>query len=215
MENRPIIRSMYYLSSSFLKSALILSNKCLETEKSIGPRKRGVLIEEYKAYFYGAIFNCVSYLESYINELFVDISEGNFHNIKIDDTSIIQIKELWNLNIPKIASCKTIDKYQVMLIICNKSLFKKSLRPYQDVDIIIKLRNSLIHYEPEYIQSTFKNPDAQLHKFEKLLHERIEINPFATKLDDYYPTKIISYSCCNWAIKSISNFIDDFNNKIF
>lgn len=214
MENKPVIRSMHSLSSSFLGSGKFLSEKCLESEQAIRTRKRDKIIEEHQAFFYGAIFNIVSYLEAYINELYVDISEGNFQNLNIEDDSLIQIRDLWKLNIPRTASFKTIDKYQIMLSICKKQKINTSTRPYQDVEILIKLRNSLIHYEPEYIESKFKNPAAQLHRFEKYLHGRIELNPFSTKLDDFYPIKIISYSCCDWALNSTIQFIKDFNKQI-
>jgi hypothetical protein len=115
---------------------------------------------------------------------------------------------------PRTASYRTIDKYQIMLSIGKKEKINPSTRPCQEVEILIKLRNSLILYEPEYIESKFKNPDAQLHRFEKYLNRKIELNPFATELDDFYPTKIISYSCCDWAINSTTQFIGDFNKKI-
>lgn len=215
METKPIVRNIISLSSSFLNSASILSKKCLEIEQKIKPGNREKLIEEHQAYFYGVIFNLVSYLESYINELFVDISDGTFHNLNMDDTSLYQIIELWNLNIPRRASYKTIDKYEIMLIISNKPKFDKSKRPYQDIDLLIRLRNSLIHYEPEYIELTYLNPNAQLHKFEKALKGKFKLNPFATKLDTFYPNKIISYSCSQWALEAVKAFIKEFDNEIF
>ena len=212
---KPILRSLNYLSSSYLESAKILSKRCFEIEGDIHPGNRTKLMNEHKAYFYGSVFNCIAYLESYINELFFDISEGNLYGINIEEKSVIQIQELWNLKIPRSASYRTTDKYQIILIISNKQKLDKSKSPSQDVDFLIKLRNSLIHYEPEYIESAFKNTDAKLHKYQKFLENKIEINPFATTLDNFYPTKIISYSFCQWAINSVSSYIKEFENKFF
>lgn len=214
MENRPVIRQMHFLSSSFFQSGKFLSQKCLETELAKGKRNRSELIKEHQAYFYGVIFNTVSYLEAFINEYFVLFSQGNIYDLRIDGDSLVQIENLWKMNIPRTASFKILDKYQIMLTLCKRPKFNKATRPFQDMEILVRLRNSLIHYEPEYIETKFKNPDAQLHRFEKYLNSKIDINPFATKLDDFYPTKIISHSCCEWALKSVDHFTYDFYKKL-
>ena len=205
---------MHFLSSSFLRAGIILSQKCLDSELAKGQRKRSDLISEHQAYFYGVIFSAASYLEAYINEYYVNFSQCNLYGLKVDSDSLIQIETLWKMDIPRTASFKTLDKYQIMLTLCKKPKFNKSIRPYQDVEILIKLRNSLIHYEPEYIESKFNNPNAQLHRFEKYLTGKIDLNPFATKLDDFYPTKLISYSCCKWALDSVDQFTDDFYRNL-
>ena len=215
MKERITIFSMHYLSNSFIESAKILSEKCLEIEKDKGIKRKEELIKLHQAYFYGVIFNCVTFLEAYINEFFSDIYNGNFRDRDLDDNSLIQIRELWKHGIPRTSSYKIVEKYQIALILSNKIQFDKSKNPYQDIEILIKLRNSLIHYEPEYIPSNFKNPDVKIHKFENYLKGKIEINPFATSIDDFYPIKIISHSTCEWAINSVSKFIDDFNDKLY
>lgn len=88
--------------------------------------------------------------------------------------------------------------------------------PYQDVDLLIKLRNALIHYEPESIISISDIPDKPVteHKFEKRLQYKFKLNPLTGPGNPFYPDKVLGHGCCEWAIKNCISFTDEFFERI-
>jgi hypothetical protein len=213
---KPSITQIHYLSSLFYNSSIILSKKCKEIELINEHDITAELIAEHAAFFYGSIFNAVSSLEAHINELYFKISEFADSASEIDtipkNKSQI-IKRLWNLKIPRTASYPILDKYKILLALCEKEEFNEGISTYQNATFLIKLRNALIHYEPELIE--LQNPDRniKIHGLESALTGKFSLNPFSTTSDSFYPKRIISAGCCEWAIQTVNRFIKEFAEK--
>ena len=43
----------------------------------------------------------------------------------------------------------TLAKYQLALVIAGRPQFEQGMNPYQDVKLLTRIRNSLVHFEPE------------------------------------------------------------------
>ncbi len=56
-----------------------------------------------------------------------------------------------NQDFPRTASYPILDKYEIALELNGMDPISNSSNPYQDVKLLVDLRNSLIHYEPETI----------------------------------------------------------------
>jgi hypothetical protein len=103
-----------------------------------------------------------------------------------------------------------LKKYQTALKYAGVSQFHKGRRPFQDVNLLVRLRNVLVHYTPASLASK----DAQ-HKFEQNLKSKFPMNRMMDGAGNpYFPDKCLGYGCCEWAIKSSRNFADAFFAKI-
>lgn len=95
-------------------------------------------------------------------------------------------------------------------------MFKEEAPPYQNVILLIKLRNDLVHYEPEWVKSPASDDfsDCDQHKYEKMLKGKVSTNPLAGQGSPYYPDKCLSYGCADWAVNSSIEFADDFFSRM-
>jgi len=92
-----------------------------------------------------SIINCLTFIESLINETFFKVSkypensdETNKEILEsIGEDKQRLIKDFWQSgNLPDNQRSKTLYKYQKFLSLCDKGAFDKSNAPYQDVDAI-------------------------------------------------------------------------------
>lgn len=205
-----------YLSIRHLSTAKIFLQKIqkIENNESINAPNE---LAKHQGYALSLIFLIVAFLESTINEIFSDCSENmNAYINSIHPSQGKLLGELWKLGIPRTAKYNILEKYQIALTVLNKSIFDRGKNPYQDVKILLRLRNALIHYEPESVVvydslETWLKKDE---KFEKQLKNKFKINSLAKSNQVFFPDKILGYGCAKWAISSALNLTDEFYNKL-
>ncbi|MEK4074392.1 hypothetical protein MHI01_10820 [Paenibacillus sp. FSL M7-0656] len=101
----------------------------------------------------------VGYLEATINEFLSNIKDENYNNNKrLKPKKRELINSMWELGIPKTAKYSILEKYQIALTLADKNLFKKGVSPYQDVYLLIQVRNAITHYEPEWVTTESEFP---------------------------------------------------------
>lgn len=201
-------RTKYYLSFRFLETSAYFAKEAFNFEK-----------EEEKANDYynyilsSGIISIVTFLEAYINEFYSEIADSE----KIP-TNILMINNvdviinLWKRNIPRTARFSILDKYEILLEITNRNKLDKSKYPYQDVSALIKLRNALIHYKPEW-QYVFENDEKS--SLKKLLNGKYKLCPYYDKDEEpFFPYLCLSAECLQWAINSSIKLVSNFNNNL-
>jgi hypothetical protein len=180
---------------------------------------------EHRAYVTGAIFTSVAYLEAIINELFADTVDYSDSAVarQLDLSVKSQMATLWKIEIPGkgikslVEKFSTLEKFQVALKIAQKEPFEKGKTPYQDVNHIIDIRNTLVHYKPEWITIHSSNNDefpVLEKKWTALEQERKFSNPLFGGGNAFFPDRCLCYECAKWAATSSLNFVDDFFRKM-
>ncbi|MDY0277980.1 MAG: hypothetical protein RBQ97_07840 [Acholeplasma sp.] len=151
-----------YFSIQHIQSAILFAKlaKNLETDYSnklseIEPKDRSGISAQHFAFVTNAIFSSVCFLEATINELFCDAFDKNYNErlIPLGESTIDLMKDLWERGIPRTASYSVLEKYQIALVEANKSIFDIGSTPFQDIYLLIKLRNALMHFELEAVSS--------------------------------------------------------------
>jgi hypothetical protein len=172
--------------------------------------KNGITDElgaEHRAYVTGAIIVSVASLEATINEVFISARDNDSLFKGFDPTIPKVLAEFWTWKIVK--SSTILEKYRCVLAVANKEAFNRGNSPYQEVDSLIKLRNALVHYKPEW------DTDLENHKkIEDRLKSHFNINPFSHDNDAFFPKKCLGHGCAEWSVQSVKKFIDDFYNKM-
>lgn len=163
----------------------------------------GDFFDHHRAYVVGSIMTSVASIEARINEFYLDAADKLLGSI-LDNSQQGLLAELWKpLDERKV---NILQKYQIALtaIKCNK--FDISKGPYQDISLLIDLRNMLVHFKPEWDDNQKKHK-----KIEQKLQGRFELNPFWPEDDSiFFPFKCLSYGCASWAVRSSMNFIFEF-----
>lgn len=208
-------------SVNHIQSAALFSRLSFNIEKKNGGKVSSELSDEHWAYVTGAIFFAVSFLEATINELFADIADDTM--VKIDSTlwrlepkAISMMANFWKIGIPRTARYSILEKYQIALILTEKTKFDTGKNPFQDVFHLVKLRNALIHYEPEWIPhlSETNRNEVKPHKFEGMFKGKFKENPMVGVGDPFFPDKCLGHGCAKWAVISSKNFVDEFFSRL-
>jgi hypothetical protein len=209
-------------SLSHIQHAALFSRNSGSIEDEFGKDLSGLKFHnDNEAFVTAAIFSTVAFLECTMNEFFSDIADGSnteFSKLYGDEIKE-QINRLWNMDIPRTASYPILKKYQIALTLCKIELFNSGDSIYQMVDLLIKLRNYLIHAEPEKI-TLFTVGDIESHKalYPKLsegLKGKFPTNKLLENTSSpFFPDKCLGHGCAEWGIKSSLKFTDEFFARI-
>lgn len=211
------IKSRTYFSIQHLQSAALFARNAynIEAHYSGGPSDES--FSQHRAYVTGSILSSVFFLEAAINELFADTVDANSEIVKKLNPSVTKLMAtLWKLEVPRTANFKILQKFQIALALAQKEIFDVKAPPYQDVNLLVKLRNDLVHYEPEWVKlpssADFESDD--IHRYEKKLRGKFKVNPLTGQGNPFYPDKCLGHGCAAWAVNSCIKFTDAFFTRI-
>ncbi len=163
----------------------------------------GDFFNHHRAYVVGSIMTSVASVEARINEFYLDATDNLLGSI-LDASQQGLLTELWKPLDEK--RVPVLQKYQIALTAIKSSKFDTSKGPYQDVSLLIDLRNMLVHFKPEW-----DNDQRKHKKIEEKLRGRFELNPFWPNENSiFFPFKCLSHGCASWAVRSSMHFILEF-----
>lgn len=207
-------------SNTHIQSAVTFSRMAFEIERKYKDSYTSAPVPQriqYEACVLGAILCSVGYLEANINEFFSNINDYDYRKEKYIMKPKIRtlISRMWELGVPKTARYSVLEKYQIALTLCDKELTEKGKPPFQDIQLLIQLRNALTHYEPEWVTTLSDLPEKiTVQTLEKKLKNKFVTNPFVLDIDPFFPDKCLSYDCAKWAISNSIEFTQEFYSKL-
>jgi hypothetical protein len=155
-----------------------------------------------------AIIESVAFLEAAINEIFQD--SGDAHSSYIEGLSEPCRKAMaavWTATGE--GFIETLDKYDLALRLAGHKPFDRASAPYQNVRILIRLRNHLIHYKPQYVSADTP------HKLGKALNGKFPANRLmAGSGNPWFPDHALGAGCADWAWRSARYLSDAFATRI-
>lgn len=211
-----------YFSIQHVQSAAYFARETARIENDPASRKveTGRFNEqaymEHKANVTASLFMAVSFLEATINELFADAADNATGRTWTDPSICDLFGSMWRNGVPRTASYSILDKYQIALTLARKTPFEPGQPPAQDVALLVKLRNALIHYEPETVLTFSDNEENQVqpHRFEKMLRGRFDLNPLTGAGNPFFPDKCLGHGCARWALISSVKLTDEFFTRM-
>jgi hypothetical protein len=170
-------------------------------------REVGVLENEHVGQRFGAfwesifhssiacVLTSVASLESYANELFSD-REKVFLGYHPD-----LLHELWETYEQK----PILAKFEFALLLLNKPEINRGASPYQDIKVLIDVRNALTHFRPEWMNEADEHA-----KISAKLDGKIVGSPFLPESEILFPRRWASHNCTTWAVSSVTAFARNF-----
>jgi hypothetical protein len=181
-----------------MMAAARFSRMCGDVEIQHKGEPLGSFFDEQITYVSATVLLATASIESNINEYFSD-PNANFPEIN---------KRVFDEMLPLIEEESIPDKYQLALVLKGKEKFLKDCSPFQDTEALIKLRNALVHFRPEW------HDEQDLHKkIEGRLKGRFEINPFIGPNGVFFPQQCMSYGCTKWAVQTALGFMKEFSTR--
>ncbi len=112
--------------------------------------------------------------------------------------------KLWELYEQK----PILEKFEFALLLKSAPAFDRGGSPYQDVSTIIRLRNGLMHFKPEWFSAQEEHA-----KLSKLLAYRATLCPFFLKSEPLFPRGWTSHATVKWVIRSSLEFMLEFEHR--
>jgi hypothetical protein len=106
---------------------------------------------EHRAHVLGAITMSVGFIEAMVNELFLDAMDshgatGDGYIAPLPQRARELMRGWWSqCDDPRES---LLDKCQLLLLFAARPKLDTSAQPYQDVQLLVKLRNTIVHFKP-------------------------------------------------------------------
>ena len=158
----------------------------------------GPFFEEIIGYSCACVFSSVAALEAYANEVFADRAQNFLRtHPTIADT-------LWDLS----ESEPVLNKFDVIAALLEVAKADRGSRPTQDVAAIIRLRNAITHFKPEW-----DDEEASHATLSDLLANRFDGTPFLNPNERMFPRRWMSHAGTRWAVESCLSFLTEFEAR--
>ncbi len=101
---------------------------------------------------------------------------------------------------------KLLERYWMVLHLLDKAPLDRGEQPWQDADLVVRLRNELVHYRSRWGQELDRS-----RLFRALEDKRHSRPPFvSTQGTNFFPRLCLSAACSSWAVRSCGVFLDSF-----
>ncbi|MGD9676192.1 MAG: hypothetical protein AB7V19_05870 [Candidatus Bipolaricaulia bacterium] len=155
-----------------------------------------------RTYVVGAVVLAVMGLEACINEVYLDAYDKNMQTLTgLDERETALLAEWWEEMEPR----PLLLKYQHALLLVGRGAFPRGENPYQDTDSLVRLRNALTHYKPEWDDSLDVHADLQAR-----LTGKFDLNPLATGSHLWFPHQCLGSGCAKWAVVTAEAVVTEF-----
>lgn len=207
------------LSLRHLYIARILADQCRSIEQdSLTEGDKREILDRDIGYAIACLFAVVAYLEATINELFADARDGTIDYAKqVGEDARMDMASQWDCENFRYHTC-ILKKFQIALELAGAPRFDKGKKPYQDVSLVVRLRNELVHYKPEWTTVYPKQVGGSKNKsgcqIERSLSGKFPENPLATPGDLFFPVRCLGYGCARWAVNSCIDFVRKFYSRM-
>jgi hypothetical protein len=214
-----------HLSPNHIFSAFYLARLARQLEHQ-GDSTDQIIREQHRGIVISGVLASVAFLEAAINELYVSASEP-FGNNSLTEELQKRLKAIWSLEVFR-RNARILEKYQVALELAGHEPFLKGANPYQDVKLLIDLRNALVHFVPS-TTPIVGQPEVEipLDEFGKQLRGKFPENPWKAKYSlissgpepepatwPFFPEGCLGSGCAFWSAQSALAFADEFFNKL-
>ena len=159
--------------------------------------------QEHRACVTGAVVFSVAFLEASINEFYLQAIDKSRNALQgLTDQQLAILAELWAV----VEQQKLLAKYQIALAACGCDRFDPGADLFQGTDALVKIRNALIHYRPEW------DDELKVHKkLEDGAKGRFDLNAHATPGNLWFPHQCLGAGCANWAVSQAKKFMEEFS----
>lgn len=151
----------------------------------------GPFWEEVLAFSIGCVVCAVAAIEAYANEIFAD-REKSF---PARDPELVE--KLWE----KFEQSSTIDKFDLALFLLNRPKLEKGSQPIQNLDGLIRLRNALTHFKPEWDDERIEHA-----KVSDRLKGRFAPSQLFGPNEPLFPRAWATHGCTRWAVETCLSF---------
>ncbi|MBR0798952.1 hypothetical protein JQ615_26540 [Bradyrhizobium jicamae] len=196
---RAVADTRYSFTPQFLSGAAIFARRAHELE---GPVIGEVAQSEYMACVVGSVTQAAAALEAEISEVTMHGPGHHLGSNDIDATArafLVPLADTIDGEAP-------LHRYDLVLHLLGKPALDQGTQPYQNADMLVGLRNELIHYESKWGDQMNRKK-----LFKGLQQLRFEYPKFLPSgMTNFFPHRCLSSSLASWSVATATSFINAF-----
>ena len=186
------------LEHSFQHEHLLAAGYFVAMAKRIESRGAAAVGAEgmtrHRACVTGAIVSSVAFLESSINELYLEFERAQ-----------TQLEALW----PSAEGVPLTLRYQVALQSVDAERFNEKRSAFKNVERLLELRDALVHHQPE------RHDERQRHQsLQRRLRTCFSPNTLLGPRARWFPDLCLGAGCATWALRSVEAFSTEFSGRM-
>jgi hypothetical protein len=200
------------LSTDHLAAAVVFAVQTREFERGTAKPFVLHLSSEHQAAGIACVLSCVAYLEANINEFFSNAAEESVADgIAGTPTVIARLRSVWGTTASNVS---ILDKYDLVLALCDLPTFTKGTAPYQSAALLIRLRNTLTHFEPSWEPGGGPHEAEDLAGLSRSLRRLFPENTLAQPYQPFFMQRCLGYGSSKWAIATSISFVTEFMKRL-
>ncbi len=197
-----------YISSWLLRSAKREAARALAIEQEHPGDWSEPHVSEHMDIVVSSVLSSAVFLEAMINELYTDAHQDHPSYVGQLDGEVVRLMAAWWEETNE-GFDRTLAKYQLLLSFAGLDKMNKGTEPYQSADLLLRLRNAIVHYRPETIYAD------ERHKLADQLSSRVAKNGlFSETVPMTWPNGVLSADCARWAHESAEAFADEVSTRL-
>lgn len=195
-----------YLSLHLLYAALQFAHSAQALEEAV-PRLHPH-DPRHRSYVLGSVMSATTFLDAVVNEVLQDASDNADEYCKQLPAGVrARLATLWEQS-DRGKRFSTLERYAMALSMSDKESMPKGSAPTQEAQLVVQLRNWIVHYRPE------DQPDGQVPKLGEQLRNRFESNRIMDPNNQWFPDRALSAGCARWAVDAIKAFTDEWCRRM-
>lgn len=203
--------TFYHLNSASINSKLAFD---IEREYDKTESTPEHIRQNYISHVSTSIISSVAALESKINEHIVDNKIHITKKIlKLDNNFFSQFKQQIKPNKNVISQISSITSAILKYKIINKIMYEDTKienKTEEAVNLIIKIRNALIHFTPEWDNDLIRHKEI-----ETSVKNHFSLSPLYSDGSMFFPYRCLSADCAQWATTTSRSFIEKHFNTCY
>lgn len=197
------------IEHSFQREHLLAAGYFVAMAKRIESRGAAAVGQEgmtrHRACVTGAIVSSVAFLESSINELYLEFERAGDDGSPIPTRAHTQLETLW----PTAEGAPLMLRYKVALQSVDAERFNERRSTYKNVERLLELRDALVHHQPE------RHDERQRHQsLQRRLRTCFSPNTLLGPRARWFPDLCLGAGCATWALKSAEAFSNEFSARM-
>ena len=190
------MRTRANLALQHLFAACRFSARVGQVEAENAGQPFGSFWDEILQHSLGVAALTVAALESYANEMYFEgaVLKPGLNSAAAELAEVVDKEGI-------------LRKYAIALSIAAGKRLNMGIASTQNADALIRLRNAVLHFRPEWFDEQDKHD-----KLSKVLHHKFKPSPFLPN-EPIFPRAWASHSFTVWALQSTVAFIEHFHSE--
>jgi hypothetical protein len=196
----------YVFTTQYLCASAIFARRCKEIENTYQSNPNGNVEVEHRGLVTAAIMQSVAAVEAESAELTMHGPGSHLGSDKLDKNArdiLLPLAEF-------IDDQEALSRFEIILHILGKRPMLKGGQPWQDMAILIRLRNELVHYKSKWGEQMSRE------KFigKTLTGLGFAPPPFIHPGSQFFPHRLLGAACAGWAVRTAVAFVNAFYERM-